>query len=265
MKAKLLSTANLIVTLLLIYWNYLSNTGFIAGKTIGDLSDKYTSLFTPAGYAFAIWGIIFLGLLAFGIFAVYLAFAKPYKYHHVEKGVPFLIIANLLNGAWVYLWLTENILLSVICMALIFMSLFKGVVSLRMELWDAPMKVIAFVWWPIDLYFGWIMVALGANVSSYLNSIGFSMGLNESTWVILMIGVVTGVNLFLIQTRNLREVALVAVWAFVAIAVRHWNAEAILAYTALFAAGFLLVTTQLHAFKNRATLPFLQKKWSEAI
>jgi len=40
MKFKLLSTTNLIVTLFLIYWNYLSNTGFIEGKTSGSLSDK---------------------------------------------------------------------------------------------------------------------------------------------------------------------------------------------------------------------------------
>ncbi len=265
MKAKLLSVANLIITLLLIYWNYLSNTGFIEGKTIGDLSDKYTSMFTPAGYAFSIWGIIFLGLIVFGIFAVYLAFSKPDKYHYVEKGVPLMIGVNLLNGAWVYYWLAEDIFFSVLIMFWMFSWLLKTILKLRMELWDAPMKIIALVWWPIDFYFGWIMVALVANASSYLNSIGFSMGLKEQTWVIIMIGVVTLINFFLIQKRNLREVALVAIWALVAIAVRHWEVEATISYTALFAAMFLLVTVQLHASKNGGTLPFLKKKWGEAI
>lgn len=265
MKAKLLSTVNLIVTLFLIYWNYLSNTGIIGGKTIGDLSAKYTSMFTPAGYAFAIWGIIFLGLVVFGVFSVYLAFVKPTKYHHVQQGIPFLIVANLLNAVWVYLWLTENILLSVICMALIFLSLLKVVINLRMELWDAPCKVIVFVWWPIDFYFGWIMVALVANASSYLNSIGFSFGLKEQTWGIIMIVTVTLINFLLVQYRNLREVALVAVWALIAIAVRHWETEVTIAYPAALAAGFLFMTVQLHAFKNRATMPFINKKWSEGI
>ncbi len=59
MKFKILSVTNLIVTLLLIYWNYLSNTGFIDGKTIGSVSGKYDSLFTPAGYAFSIWELSF--------------------------------------------------------------------------------------------------------------------------------------------------------------------------------------------------------------
>lgn len=265
MKNKIIALSNLAVTLLLIYWNYLSNTGFIEGKTIGDLSDKYDSLFTPAGYAFAIWGIIFLGLVAFGFFAVYLAFSRPEKYHHVEKGVPYLILANLLNGAWVYLWLTENILASVICMILIFLSLLKIIINFRMELWDAPMKIIAFVWWPIDFYFGWIAVALVANVSSYLNFKGFSLGLPESTWAIMIIGIVTFINYLLIQKRNLREVALVTVWALIAIAVRHWEADIAIRYVALFGAAILVITNQLHAFRNKETIPFVKKKWSEEI
>lgn len=265
MQTKFLSLLNLIVTLLLIYWNYLSNTGVINGKTIGDLSAKYDSLFTPAGYAFSIWGIIFLGLIAFGVFAVYLAFASPDKYHHVEKAIPLMIAVNVANGAWVYLWLSENILLSVFCMILIFLSLLKIVVDLKMEIWDPACKIIVFVWWPIDLYFGWIMVALVANISAYLNSVGFSLGLNESTWLIIIIGVVTLINYVLVQKRNLREVALVAIWAFIAIAVRHWQDEPEIAYVALGGASVLAITNQLHAFKNRATLPFIKKRWSEEI
>lgn len=55
---------NLIVVIAVIAWNYLSNTEKINGKTIGEVSDDLDNLFTPAGYAFSIWGIIFLGLLA---------------------------------------------------------------------------------------------------------------------------------------------------------------------------------------------------------
>ena len=265
MKAKLLSSFNLIVTIALIYWNYLSNTGIFDGKKMPELSEKYNSLFTPEGYAFSIWGIIFLSLVAFGAFAVYLAFAKPDKYSYVEKGLPFLLLANILNGTWVYLWFNENILGSVICMIFIFLSLLKVVLNLRMELDDVPCKVIAFVWWPIDLYFGWIIVAFVANVSVYLNTIGFSLGLQENYWVIIMVVVVTLINFLLIQKRNLREVALVTVWAFVAIAVRHWENQELIAYSALLGAAVLVITTQLHALRNKDTMPFVKKKWSEAI
>ena len=43
-----------------VFINYLSNTGLMNNTTIGEVSDDYKSLFTPAGYTFAIWGIIYL-------------------------------------------------------------------------------------------------------------------------------------------------------------------------------------------------------------
>jgi len=42
-----------------------------------------------------------------------------------------------------------------------------------MELWDAPISVIAFLWWPFVFYSGWVTVASIANVSSYLVKIGW--------------------------------------------------------------------------------------------
>lgn len=265
MKAKLLTVINLGLTLLLIYWNYLSNTGFIEGKTIGSLSKKYDSLFTPASYAFSIWGLIFLGLIIFSVFATYLAFRRPDKYHYVKRAVPFMILTNLLNGAWVYLWLTENILASVVCMVLIFLSLLKIIINIRMELWDAPLKIIALVWWPVDFYFGWIQVALIANIAAYLSSIHFSAGLQEQTWTVVLIGAVMIINLLLIWKRNLREVAIVAIWALKAIAVRHWDSEELIVWAAILGTIILMIANQLHAYKNRSTLPFFKKKWSEAI
>ena len=68
MKKKTLQIANGIALVSTIVINYLSNTGAFNGKTIADFSDKYHNYFTPAGYAFSIWGLIYLGLLAFVIY-----------------------------------------------------------------------------------------------------------------------------------------------------------------------------------------------------
>jgi hypothetical protein len=58
----ILNTLTLLGTLFINYW---VNTGALNGKTVGDISDKYVNLFTPADYAFIIWGFIYLWLLAF--------------------------------------------------------------------------------------------------------------------------------------------------------------------------------------------------------
>ena len=42
--------------------------GFIFGLDVGQISDENGTLITPAGYAFAIWGPIFLLLLAYAVY-----------------------------------------------------------------------------------------------------------------------------------------------------------------------------------------------------
>ena len=65
---KQLQIANGFFLIFTVIFNYLSNTGSFTGKTIGNVSNQYHNLFTPAGYAFSIWGIIYLLLLGFVIY-----------------------------------------------------------------------------------------------------------------------------------------------------------------------------------------------------
>lgn len=250
-KNQVLAVINLVIFLVLVAWNYYSNTGAINGQTIGEVSDKYYNLFTPAGYAFSIWGLIYLSLLAYSINMLYRAFSKTQQTDFIRESAPWLILANLSNIAWVWLWLNEYTLVSVVVMIGILTFLIVAIVRLRMEIWDAPLKTIALVWWPIDLYAGWIAVATAANFSAYLASIGFSLGLSDVTWTIILIAIVTMINLWMIAKRNMREFAMVAVWALVAIAVRHWDQLPSIQWAAIGASVLLLIATSLHAYKNR--------------
>ncbi|MEX1136461.1 MAG: hypothetical protein WEB89_06135 [Balneolales bacterium] len=40
--------------------NILAGPGEIGGQDVGEVSRRYDTLFAPAGYAFSIWGIIYL-------------------------------------------------------------------------------------------------------------------------------------------------------------------------------------------------------------
>ena len=62
---KTLQIANGVALVFTIVMNYLSNTGIFNGNTMQTVSDNYRNFFTPAGYAFSIWGVIYLGLLGF--------------------------------------------------------------------------------------------------------------------------------------------------------------------------------------------------------
>jgi len=58
----------------------------------------------------------------------------------------------------------------------------------------------------------------------------------------------------------MREFALVAVWALVAIFIRHKDQYESIAYYALLGAVVLVIITMLHAHKNKETAPHIKLK-----
>ncbi|RAI89962.1 tryptophan-rich sensory protein [Algoriphagus yeomjeoni] len=247
---------NLIVLLAIIFWNYWVNAKGLNGNTVSSLSADYENLFTPAGYAFSIWGLIFLALLAQAVFFIRSAFGTEKDSDFLSQIGPYLIMANIGNGLWIYMWLLEYTGLSVIVMLGILTSLLIVILNTNMERWDAPRSIIFWLWWPIALYSGWIAVATIANISAYLAKTGWTGGITEITWAIIMIIVAVVVNLFMIATRNLREFACVGIWALIAIAVRHWESIPAIQWTALIGALMLFVAVSIHGYNNRNTAPF---------
>ncbi len=262
MNTKALSITNLIGVIAVIFFNYYINSKGINGNTVGSLSDKYDNLFTPAGYAFAIWGLIFLGLLVQAIFLVARSFKSAKDQSFISQIGLGIFLANLLNITWLLAWLNEYTGLSVAIMILLLITLLSVVVRTNMERWDAPLKIIVFIWWPICLYSGWIAVATIANISALLAKIGWNGGIDESVWAFILIVVATLLGVFMIFKRNMREFSLVIVWALLAIAVRHWGSIGLLQYGALAGAIVLVIASGYHASQNKATMPH-KKKWNE--
>ena len=253
---KSLALLNLFSVLFVIAVNYISQMYRLNDTTIGEISRRYDNLFTPAPYAFSIWGIIFLSLLAYAIFQVKRAFFSKKESNFISQTGYWFFIANILNASWVLAFAFDYTGISVLIMLGILFSLIKIILNTNMERWDAPVEVIAFVWWPICLYSGWIAVATIANISAYLTKLGWEGApLSEVAWTIILIGIATIINLAMTWKRNMREFALVAVWAFVAIFVRHKDNYEIIAYSALTAAIILFISSMAHAMKNKETSP----------
>ena len=125
-----------------------------------------------------------------------------------------------------------------------------------MELDDKPISVIVFLWWPFVIYSGWLTVACIANVSLYLVKLEWNgFGISPTLWTLFMIGIATSINLLVTWRRNMREFALVGAWALVAIAVANWESIASIQFIALAAAAILVLSSSIHAFKNRDTNP----------
>lgn len=252
-----LAIFNFLSVVLLIMVTYYTQAIELNDNTIGSLSREYRNLFTPAGYAFSIWGLIYLGLLAYCFFQFRRAYFSSKESEFISQTGPWFIFANLANSAWVIVWLYELTGLSVIFMFLALFSLVQIVRKTGMERWDAPPSIIIFSWWPICFYSGWITVASIANVSAFLSKTGWNGWiLNETQWTILLLFTAIAINALMIYRRNMREFAAVGVWAVFAVFVRHQEKHPAIAYAALAGAVILLAYILYHGYLNRSTNPF---------
>ena len=256
---------NALSVILVLTVNYTSQVFKFNDTTIAEMSDKYDNLFTPAGYAFSIWGLIFLNLIIYSFYQAKRTFFSTKESDFVLQTGSWFFITNLLNAVWVIAFTYDFTALSVIIMFGILFCLIQIIICTNMECWDAPIGIIAGVWWPICLYAGWISVATVANVATLLVKIHWNgWGISPEYWTKLMIVVIIILNLYLLVTRNLREFLMVSVWALVAIYIRHRTTVDEIAWTALLTAILLFIAAGIHGYQNQDTSPVKKfKEWKK--
>lgn len=249
---KILQISNGIALVSTIIINYLSNTGMVNGKTIGDVSNGLQTLFTPAGYAFSIWGFIYLMLIGFVFYQGKSLFSKSYTTDDVVLKIGWwFVISCIANSAWVFLWIYGYTGTSCVFILLLLFSLMQIVFRCRLELDLEPFSKMLFVAWPFVFYAGWVTVASIANISAYLYKINWDgFGIQADTWAIIMILAAVVVNIWAIQSRNLREFALVGAWALIAIGIRNQDNFENVTNIAFTGAAILLLCNAFHAFKQ---------------
>ncbi len=209
------SILNAIGLVLVLIVNYLANALPIGGQNTGEVSDSVPTLFTPAGYAFAIWGLIYT-LLVIWVIRQFIA-REDQKEIYAKIGIWFFI-SCLLNSAWIFIFQYLYFTLALLIMVLFLVTLiiiYSIIQNSRMTTW--------FMRLPISIYIGWISVATIVNVFVVFQANGIEtlFGLSEETWAIIML--IVGGILGILFTRKNRDIAysLVFVWAFIAISVKQ--------------------------------------------
>jgi hypothetical protein len=241
---------NTITLVIMLFANFVAGSGVFINKTVGEVSNKYDTLFAPAGYAFSIWSFIFLLTIGFVVYQWKLLRGDDTE-EYIDRTGYWFAISNIANTLWLYCWMNEMLGLSVIIILLLLLSLCVLAIRLRLELDKKPVQIILFVWWPIVVYLGWIMVATIACIAAWLVSKGWQGGgIGEDTWTIIMIAIATALYLYLIKSRNLREAAGVGIWAFIAVAIKQGQQHYNISLAAIIASIILLIAIVIHAYKN---------------
>jgi hypothetical protein len=230
-----LNTMTFLVT---VYVNYLFGSGAGGRKSVGEISNQFDTLITPAGYAFSIWGLIYLLLFGFIVFQWVSYFKKQFD-KSIDPTFLWLSLSNLLNALWIFVWTKEYLLLSVFVIFGLLGTLLK--LGLNMQIGSKQDKPSMFIGLPVGIYTGWIIAASVVNLSVWFFSKSW-LQTHDLIWTYLVLLVATGIYLFLLFKRNLLSSAFVGVWAFIAITVKQWNKEPILSYFSLTMALVLLLS-----------------------
>src|SRR5512134_2462313 len=109
--------------------NVLANALPINGLNTGQISDRFQVYFVPAGYVFSIWGVIYLGLIAFAIFQ---ALPSQRENPRLRAAGWWISLGGLANSAWIFLWHYEQFPLTLIAMLVLLGTLI--VTYLRLDI-----------------------------------------------------------------------------------------------------------------------------------
>lgn len=239
--------AVILAFVLVVVVNYLSNALPIAGRTMSEISASYSTLFTPAGFTFGIWGVIYVSLLGFVIFQ---ALPGQATNGRIAKIAPLFILNCLLNAVWIFVWHYDFIGLALLIMLGILGTLILIYRALRRSGQPASLLERTFVWLPFSLYLAWIIAATIANFSILQVDTGTeSAGLSEVGWTIGKLAFV-GAAGTIVALRN-RDIAFILVIAWAAFGISNKQAEVpivsgagiTLSVLGLFLAGYLAVSS----------------------
>lgn len=240
----------ILATILTITVNGLANALPLNGQGTGEISDRFAIYFVPAGYVFSIWGLIYIGLIAF---AIYQALPAQKENELIKKISPVYWVGNLANTAWIFLWHYEFFPLTLIAMLTILVTLLFIYTQLSKARLGLSRNQKWFVELPFSVYLGWISVATIANVSQVLFFFDWGgWGISPEAWAVIMLAIATILGLLMLWREKDLAYALVLVWAFVGIAYSQAN-TAFVANTAWLVAALLALVVVITLFIKRGS------------
>ncbi len=141
--------------------NALATALPLNGVTTAQLSDSYLIRFVPAGYVFSVWGIIYMGVMAF---TVYQALPSQRENPRLRAIGWWYVIGNNANALWLIFWHFYQVEVTLVFMLILLATLLYSVVYMYRHPAKNTTEALC-----VDLgyhiYTGWISVATVVNVT----------------------------------------------------------------------------------------------------
>ncbi len=210
---------NLISLLIVLVINTMASVGGINGTNTGDISNSFDNKIVPANWTFAIWGLIYSLLLAYGIYQVLPATRDNARLNGIG---PWFALSNLANGVWILSWHYRQWLLSMVAMIVILVCLLAAYVGMRRAGGRVTAATIGLIYLPFSVYTGWITVATVVNAAIIGITSGWAgFGLSPVTWAEIIVPVAALIALGFGLYQRDAAYMLVLVWALYGISSRQ--------------------------------------------
>ena len=227
--SRYLAIQNAVGLLAVLYVNVLASTASINGVTTGQLAEEYPNLFAPAGFTFAIWGVVYLLLLGFSVYSVALVFSRKVmeadRMNFLAAIGPWFLISCLANIFWVIAWHNRLVTLSVILMVILLVSLIAIYQRLYIGRIIRPIEKIL-VHLPFSVYLGWISIATMANVTVWFVHRGWTGDTDvQVKWAATLVVLAAGLGLYMLKYCRDLGFGLVILWALIGIGVKRASVD----------------------------------------
>ncbi|TNE47302.1 MAG: tryptophan-rich sensory protein [Deltaproteobacteria bacterium] len=240
-----------LATLGMIVANGLATTLSPSGKSVGEISDQFQNYFTPPGYVFSIWGLIYSALLAF---TVYQALPTQADNPRIKSIEGWYIASCFFNGAWMVVWQRELFPVSLVMMLGLLVSLVGLYVRLDSSRFEVSTKESWFVHWPFSVYLGWITIATVANTTVVLQWAGWDgAGIAPPVWGAILLGVAFLIVVTVTYSRRDKAYMLVLTWASLGIFVKYKDTLVVSITAGVVALASFLIALTLYQIKSSDT------------
>jgi len=202
----------LLATAATIAFNVLAATGYVNGVTPAEISGKYPTVITPAGYAFSIWSLIYVGLSAFSVYQL-----LPGNLERFGSIRTLYIASCVLNCAWIYFWHHDQI---GFCLILIFaLAVLLILIAAKFRNAVTPAETFI-VKGTFGLYAGWVSVASLVNLAVFFRSNDSPMASSNLVAVVIVI-IATAAAILAARFAANHFYPFAVAWALTAIAVKQ--------------------------------------------
>ena len=215
-KSFLMQFGFFIATVVTLFFNGLATFSNLGGASTKQISDKFFTILTPAGFTFSIWSVIYLGLLIIGI-----GIALK-KIQITSKALAYYTGSAIANCTWIIVW--QYLYPAPAAILLFILVYFNARTYLELKKSNSGYLRMGVTSLYL-VYLGWSIVASLINATvlfKYVLNVG-NLGVNEGIWGVVLIVSAFIINTFISYKEQNPTTMIVLRWALAGIIASQSN------------------------------------------